>query len=478
MAYSRPYAVRAGMGRPQRKRPSESVAPPSSAIATGPLSQALQYSRLLSAGLSTQVDLPTQAPANTRYVGPTALGDQSGTDWANRAAWSTVSLQRGFTYYVMDGNYSSRVLSTPVNGATPITIKKATIADHGENSSGGWSDTMGDGQASFAGTLNITTSNWIIDGQVRNESDWFDSASYGFSIGSPTDEAQIIIKNYGNAPDNVTIKYVYCPGWDAFMPKTTMRIYAIDVDDGDGQSTSTGLVFHRMFVSNSNNVWFLRTTSGAIVEYCASDNPKSNGPNHGEIVNLYFSGNNATVRHNKWRNSYTDTGGYTDNNGAYRHGGGTALVAITAANGLQFYGNVCWDFVVGDGALGYDGQSSSNNRVYNNTFVRGTGFNSGCRWGSGTNNVIQNNLWINCTTISIEGQTISHNGFTGATSIGTNAQSNISPTTLFTNYAGNDFTLKASTTAGATLAAPYNADMLGNTRGADGVWDRGAFERV
>jgi hypothetical protein len=415
---------------------------------------------------------------NYRYVGPSSLGSGDGSSWANRAAWSTVTLQRGRTYYVMDGNYTSRTLSTAVSGTTPITIKKATIFDHGEDISGGWSDSMGDGQAAFAGTLNITTSNWVIDGQFRNENNWFDAAAYGFSIGSDTDQSQIVIKNYGNAPDNVTIKYVYCPGWSAFMPKTTQRIYAIDVDDGDGGSTSTGLVFSHMFVSNSNNIWFLRTTSGAIVEYSASDNVKSNGPNHGEIVNLYYSGNNCTVRYNKWRNCYTDTGGYTDNNGAYRHGGGTCLVAITAANGLLFYGNECVDFKVGDGALGYDGQSSSNNRVYNNTFVRGIGFNSGCRWGTGTNNVIQNNLWINCTTIDIQGQTISHNGFTGSTSIGSNVQSGISPTALFNDYAANDFTLKVATTAGTSLASPYNVDMLGNTRGADGVWDRGAYEKV
>jgi hypothetical protein len=36
--------------------------------------------------------------------------------------------------------------------------------------------------------------------------------------------------------------------------------------------------------------------------------------------------------------------------------------------------------------------------------------------------------------------------------------------------------LAAPTTAGSPLASPYNTDLLGKTRGADGTWDRGAFE--
>ncbi len=30
--------------------------------------------------------------------------------------------------------------------------------------------------------------------------------------------------------------------------------------------------------------------------------------------------------------------------------------------------------------------------------------------------------------------------------------------------------------AGVSLASPYNMDMDGKTRGADGTWDRGAYE--
>jgi len=40
---------------------------------------------------------------------------------------------------------------------------------------------------------------------------------------------------------------------------------------------------------------------------------------------------------------------------------------------------------------------------------------------------------------------------------------------------GTDFHLTGAL-AGTTLASPYTTDLLGNTRGADGTWDRGAYE--
>ena len=48
----------------------------------------------------------------------------------------------------------------------------------------------------------------------------------------------------------------------------------------------------------------------------------------------------------------------------------------------------------------------------------------------------------------------------------------------FINSAAGDFRLLAGTAAGIALPSPYNLDMNGNVRGADGTWDRGAFEFV
>ncbi|MGZ3805075.1 MAG: hypothetical protein ACXVB4_12745, partial [Pseudobdellovibrionaceae bacterium] len=48
----------------------------------------------------------------------------------------------------------------------------------------------------------------------------------------------------------------------------------------------------------------------------------------------------------------------------------------------------------------------------------------------------------------------------------------------FVNVAGNDLRLLTATSAGTILSSPYNMDLNGNVRGADGIWDRGALEFV
>jgi hypothetical protein len=161
------------------------------------------------------------------------------------------------------------------------------------------------------------------------------------------------------------------------------------------------------------------------------------------------------VRYNKWRDAFVGNGG-------------TALVAITFADGLQFYGNVAWNFQVGDAAVGFAGYSSSHNRIYNNTFVGAVGYNAGTAFGSGTDNVVRNNLFVNCGLVSLAG-THDFNAFSDGNSRDeANAQINV-PTSL-------GFRLSSETTPGASVVAPFDTDMLGVIRGTDGVVSRGAFE--
>lgn len=401
------------------------------------------------------------AQAATKYVRPDATGRNDGSDWANAYGSLPSALVRGDTYYLADGGYGARTFADPQSGSAVITIKKATIADHGIDL--GWQASYGDGQAVFDSVVRFESGYYMFDGQTRNESNWFDGAAYGIRINHNNMDQNIVIQNYGKAPSNITIKHVFVDAILGNLPGNTVRRYAIDTDDFDGGATATNLVFTRMFVSGSNNVWFLRTTNGAIVEYSASDGAQSNNANHGEIVNLYYSGNNAILRYNHWRNSFVVGEG------------GTALVAITQANGLHFYGNIADNFFVGDGAVGYNGYSTSNNRVYNNTFVRGIGYNSGMAWGSGTNNIVQNNVFIDCRSVWIEGSH-DYNTFTDSSSRGeANAQTNVS-SSIFTNFAAGDLRLRSETSAGVALASPFNKDLRGNVRGADGVFSRGALE--
>ena len=143
--------------------------------------------------------LNAQAAA-TYYVRAGASGTQNGSEWNDAYSSLPSNLIRGATYYIADGSYSGYIFDD--SGTTPITIKKATIADHGTNT--GWSDTMGDGQATF-GTLDIRVSGIILDGNTRNESNWANESSYGFKIN--TEIRTSTFDTGGFCPDNVTIKY-------------------------------------------------------------------------------------------------------------------------------------------------------------------------------------------------------------------------------------------------------------------------------
>lgn len=397
------------------------------------------------------------AVAANHYVLSSASGVGNGNDWTNAYPALPASLVRGDTYYVAGGNYPARSFDDAQSGTLVITVKKATTGDHGTDA--GWQSSYGTTQATFNSTLSFSRGYYVLDGSVRNEANWFDGASYGFKIAHNNQDQNIVISG-GSASSNITVKNVFVDAIYQNLPGNTVRRYAIDTDTYGG-SIATGLVFSRMYVYGGNNIWFLRTTNGAVVEYSASNGVDGNAANHGEIVNLYYSGNNAIIRYNQWKNAFVN-------------GGGTALVAITYADGLQFYGNVISNFMVGDGVVGFNGYYSSHNRVYNNTVIGGTGA-CGTPWGTGTDNQVYNNVFVNCRSVSLEGSH-DYNAFSDGDSRGEpHAQINV-PTSIFTNYAGGVYTLAAPTSPGLPLAAPFAQDLFGTSRGSSGSFSRGAYE--
>ena len=397
--------------------------------------------------------LCTKLYAADIYVrdGGSATGsDGRGGDWDTANCYDQLTSAeavavRGDVVYVADGTYNAVTFNVAESSTTRIYIKKATASDHGIET--GWLSAYGDGQSTISAPVQFDTGYWTIDGQARNESDWFSGSAYGFQIANGGNYQDIVIH-----ASNITVQYVYVNAIVG-VPEYDAGAYAIDTDGEACTPTYTGLIFSRMFVNGGCNVWFLRSTNGAIVEYSASSNASSNAANHGEIVNLYFCADNAIVRYNKFKDAFIGSAG-------------TALVAITdGGDGLQYYGNVAWNFETGDAAIGFDGNASNNNLIYNNTFADLGWGNAGLRFGTGTGNVAYNNIWTDCSTVAFTAVTQSHND-TAFSSTG------------YVDYANADFRLATATTAGTTLSSPYDVDMLGTTRGSDGTWDRGAYEFV
>ena len=396
------------------------------------------------------------ANAANRCVGPSATGSGSGADWNNKMAWTSTPA-RGDTWYLEDGSYPAKTFSTPVSGSTLITVKKATASDHVTEA--GWDSGMGDGQAIINSTIRFTTAYWVLDGSTRNEADWLAKSAYGIKIAVNGQLQQVSINDRN--VDYITLRYVHVEGLTSIGTANAayQSVLIWPSDYGSGSGTFVGYLFQRCLFSGSVNSISSHNNDGLICEYSAFADTQSNANNHGENFGMYYDCYNYTVRHNLFTNC-----------------AGTAIMAINGpTSGHQFYGNVVVDCDTSDGTIGFLGNGALNCKFYNNTIVKGRGYNSGTALGSGGQ--VYNNIFIDNRTVSFAGsETHNYNTFSDGSNRGeANAQINVSGISIFNNYAGGNYTLKAAM-PGMVLASPYNTDILGNTRGSDGTFDRGAYE--
>lgn len=372
-------------------------------------------------------------------VGPTSAGSGDGSNWDNKAQWSSVTLTRGNVYFFEDGNYSSRNLNTANSGSTLITLKKAISSDHGSDT--GWSSGMGDGQANFTGTFTITSSYWVFDGQTGGgPGSW--TSGHGFKVTAG-------VAFYANtAVGNLTIQHTEFagPGQDGNCSQNIeFRVFS-----GSVPNITLRYNYHH---DMSSSVLWINGATDLLWEYnYVADSPTA-GDCHGEAVYM-TSSERAVFRYSMWRNVE-----------------GTGVIMVSGDD-FKIYGNVIWwdgvDDGTSNGSIGgwsHDTTPTYNAQVYNNTIVDGKGFNSGIAFFSPNvgGNIVRNNLMVGNDTAYISGaQTVNNNTIDNTTS-------------RFVNYAGRDFHLTGPLT-GASLDAEFNSDLEGTTRGADEVWDRGAYE--
>ena len=385
--------------------------------------------------------LPTFA-AN-HYVRAGASG--TGTDWANACADFTgscavASLVRGDAYYVANGTYAQRTWNTATSGTLTIVIKKATVADHGTAT--GWSDAYGNGQAVFTGAGTIATSYWTFDGQIG---DYATKLPYGFMFHfSEGDTAMKVNVPSGTA---FTFRYIDFDGRSASGNYNyTANTKGFEVWDGNDWTLSHCSIHggESLMQGGGNNV---------LVEYSYLYNSRSTASAwHGNVFFVCCS-TGGTFRYNRiW--DYNDEGlfftGYT-----------------TPPNNWKVYGNVFSGTGAEQNPRGIEIRQDYNYsglEFYNNTFVNlsvGGLLNRTLETGNTCSGCIaRNNLSYNAGN-TLTGMTASSN---------TDDEIN-----RFVNLAASDFRLAAAL-PGENLAVAFNLDLLGNTRGSEGTWDRGAFE--
>jgi len=416
----------------------------------------------------------TSAQAANKYVRAGATGAANGSDWTNAYTSLPKTLTRGDTYYIANGTYGNYTFNTATSGSTLITIKKATIADHGTST--GWSDAFGDGQALFATTANLTaawyfaTSYWLVDGQTGGgPGSW--TSGFGFKVQRGTGESVIVIGNLlGNTPSYITLRHVEAQGGgpDGAGGQDPNDIFGIYTA---GSSDIT--VSYAYFYDAGRGIFFNRG-SNITFEYIYTGYYESTPEQHAAMAPIWSTQpqeprpSNVTFRYN-----------------IFTHVEGTGGL-IMDGDGLYVYGNMfyrptrdTWD--QGNGIIGtWKVNTLTQTKVHNNTFVNvGTSPVFGQAFTNPTTgNEAYNNLHYNTGNYGGLGTlfpTYDYNHYVDTTSP-TETNKTTGTGDPFVNYVGLDFRLRAATAAGMTLAPPYDRDMLGNLRGSDGTWDRGAIE--
>lgn len=451
------------------------------------------------------------ASAATYCVGPTATGNGSGSDWNNQLAWST-SFTRGNTYYVADGNYASKTLSTATSGTTLITVKKATASDHGTET--GWVSTLGDGQAVITAPLVISSNYWVFSGQQRSGL----RSGYGFrvdgnSFKSAASQVQLGVSN-STAVSNVTVSYVEVQGsgeaGGAGGSQDTYNDDNITLFSTSGFSGCQNITLDHCWFYDSGRVpVFTLQAKGLLVEYCVIEKNDSTDNNHSEGMVLRGKPNGTGTA--------ADCGNYVIRYNVFSDIEGSAFIGTPSGpthwwTNLSVYGNIFMrpQTPTRGGCSGgplamWDVKAYGDIIFANNTMINlRTGGYSASPISANNSNVYPrltfwyyasndfgdvqniNNLYVNCDNVSTTFQdgtsttdsyTQSHNAYFSTT---VNAPQDTNGQTLgsdpLPSWESGDFELALATTAGTSLASPYNVDPNGDTRGGDGTWDRGAYE--
>ena len=397
------------------------------------------------------------AEAANRYVRADATGANNGNDWSNAYSSLPATLVRGDTYYIADGTYAGKTFNT--SGTALITIKKATASDHGTEI--GWSSTYGDGTATFTSSLIFSTGYWLVDGVFGGgPTNW--TGPFGFKSTAMNE-----MLRYDNGSSQVTVRHIELSGVGSYNgSQAGLKAYSC-----------TNCTLSYWYMHDLGFIPFFSGANNLLVEYGYMKNWYS-GASHSELCSCWQIGNQAIGTHIFRYNLFTDirsTGGIIWDNSS-NHGAE-----------LQIYGNVfykdpavpmdnCCNGVIG-GWTGSGGEDFYNVHVINNTFINISGAQIlGTLPIRSGDNEARNNLFY---AISNPGggsdwERIDYNHFISTSVIGT------SPSTAsgspFVDINGRNFSLTGPTPAGVSLSAPYDVDMFGKKRGADGVWDRGAVE--
>jgi hypothetical protein len=444
------------------------------------------------------------------YVRAAAAGTANGSDWSNAYPALPAGLVRGVTYYIAAGSYPAYTFKTPDSGTTTITIKSATITDHGTST--GWSATYA-GQAVFSASsgigLRFLSDYWILDGNGTYSGAGCGTGGSGCSIkidgtscsASECDDLGICVAAYlglPSCPTNITVKYVEIAG-RGDSGTNTHRDNNVHDDSNGGTSSNGGgntFTFQHLYIHDSSGVpFFTERANNITIDHCWVVKNRSTSVNHAEALADANSGN-FTISNSVWQD--IEGSGYLVE--LSRSESGNAPNWSIYGNIFMYQsGNPNARTGVGDGVIAcINGKVCSNWLIYNNTFLdinwgltSRVCLNCTAEGGTGSSATVYNNLWWSNSmpadnAVACSGCTLTqdYNSYLSTTPPRARGKHDLVDTSSPLPFVGwsaspPDFHLareKADWTGGTVLPSPYNIDPDWVTRGSDGTWERGAFE--
>jgi hypothetical protein len=394
------------------------------------------------------------------YVTESGSGAKNGADWSNAYQGLPDNLVRSSTYYIAGGTYGSHTFN-PLSGTSYVYLVKATASAHGTDT--GWQSSYGTNQAVFSSSSAVFVIHMkylSIDGVVGSG-----TSGYGIKL-STTGTGQgsgATIYSYSNAPDYLILRHLEL---EAPEPNGNLANFNIDSQVWPG---AKGELISYCYI-HGGLVAVLFTGSDAVIEHSYLQN--NGGQEHSEMIDA-ANVQNLTIRYNTFENMVSTSNGHGTTYIEPQVNGGST------PNGIYIYGNIFKATRSNEATSNPSVFSSTSGELVLNVFIYNNVIyglhgsppsvgmaDTGVRGDNpGSTITVQNNLWQansynpGFQAVQVHDHNILNTGEAG-----------------FVNAADGDFHLTAATKNGIALPSPFNIDPDGKIRGADGVWDIGAYE--
>lgn len=399
------------------------------------------------------------------------------------------TLVRNRVYVLTDGAYSTLTVSShAVSGTTRTHIIKCTVADHG-GSVTGYTDAACDGQATFTSSGSsafeyAATGGYLtVDGNRSTSQCGARAAFAQTTVATQMSAQDCGIRFVTTSDGSTTIHFNGTASNSVFKSfeaqgstGTTTATTAVNSEtNGVDGGTCASCTFQYGYIHNHVTQINSPIGAGVIFEHIFFANSKNDGGSaHSNVAFIGYGTDDYTFRFN-FATNYDAEGVFV-----------TWFDQDNCPCHVYVYGNVFDEGSVGGtvfprGVELRQSSSTSGNGVsrftdifiYNNTITRiGTGISDRAAEedpgnygpGSCTNCFVSNNIGYQ-----------SANDCGSGSCSATYSNNTDDSTNRFVGVTTGDFHLTGAL-AGTSLASPYNTDILGNTRGSDGTFDRGAYE--